>query len=128
MAINNIQKRFLLFLGGCIPSRLFLALTAKYGNIFIKHIIGVITFVIASGFLLIYFGGLRKIGLETGGEKIWWNHLRPVHAGLYYFVSYSIFFGNKDNAWKILIIDLILGLLSFLYFHLSNNNIPKLFE
>lgn len=128
MAINNIQKRFLLFLGGCIPARLFLALTAKYGNTIVKNILGVISFIIASGFLLIYFGGLRKTGLETGGEKIWWNHLRPIHASLYYLFSYNIFFGNKENAWKILIIDVILGFLSFLYFHLSNNNIPKLFE
>lgn len=128
MTINNIQKRFLLFLGGCIPSRLFLALAAKYGNMTIKNILGVLTFLIGSGFLIIYFGGLRKTGLETGGEKIWWNHLRPVHAIFYYLFSYNILFGDKTNAWKILILDVSLGLLSFLYFHLSNNHIPKLFE
>jgi len=128
MGINNIQKRFLLFLGGCIPARLILALTAKYGNSIIKTILGIIAFLIGSGFLIIYFGGLRKTGLETGGEKIWWNHLRPIHAILYYLFSYNILFGDKINAWKILVIDVILGFLSFLYFHLSNNNIPKLFE
>ena len=126
MGINNIQKRFLLFLGGCIPARLILALTAKYGNSIIKTILGIIAFLIGSGFLIIYFGGLRKTGLETGGEKIWWNHLRPIHATLYYYFFYNIFFADAANAWKILLVDVIIGLLSFLQFHFSHNSFSRL--
>lgn len=126
--MNNIQKRFLLFLGGCIPARIGLTLLAKYGNKTITTILGIITILIASGFLLIYFGNLRETGIETGGEKIWWNQLRPVHASIYYFFSYKILFGDRLNAWKLLFIDVIIGFLSFLYFHLSNNNFPKLFN
>lgn len=124
--MNNIQKRFLLFLGGCIPSRLFFVLLAKYGNQTIKKIIGVVAFMIASGFMIIYFGKLRETGIETGGEKIWWNHLRPVHSIIYYLVFYNIFFANPMNAWKLLLIDVLIGLLSFLQFHISNNSFSKL--
>jgi hypothetical protein len=124
--MNKIQKRFLLFLGGCIPTRLAFALLAKYGNITVKKILAIISFIIASGFLIIYFGNLRNTGLETGGEKIWWNKLRPIHALLYYLFFYNIFFINNPNAWVILIVDIMLGLLSFLYFHITNNSFSKL--
>ena len=124
--MNNIQKRFLLFLGGCIPARVSLALIAKYGNSFIQYVLGFIAFTIASGFLIIYFGNLRNTGLETGGEKIWWNSLRPIHALLYYLFSYNIFFGDKNNAWKILMLDVLLGLVSFLYFHITHKSFSKL--
>jgi hypothetical protein len=124
--MNNIQKRFLLFLGGCIPTRLVFILLAKYGNSLIKKFTGLIAFIIACGFLVIYFGHLRQTGLETGGEKIWWNHLRPIHALLYYFFSYNIFFGDSVNAWKILLVDVIIGLASFLQFHYNNGNFSKL--
>jgi len=107
--MNTIQKRFLLFLGGCIPTRLAFALLAKYGNNSVKKILAIISFIIGSGFLIIYFGGLRKTGLETGGEKIWWNQLRPVHALLYYLFFYNVFFINNPNAWVILIVDIKIG-------------------
>jgi hypothetical protein len=124
--MNNIQKRFLLFLGGCIPTRLFFAMMAKYGNVTIKKLLGIIAFMVATGFVFIYFGKLRETGLETGGEKIWWNHLRPIHAVLYYFFFYNVFFADINNAWKILIFDILIGLLSFLHFHLTNNSFSKL--
>jgi hypothetical protein len=124
--MNNTQKRFLLFLGGCIPTRLFFAMMAKYGNVTIKKILGIIAFMIATGFLFIYFGKLRETGLETGGEKIWWNHLRPIHAVLYYFFFYNVFFADINNAWKILIFDILIGLLSFLHFHITHNSFSKL--
>lgn len=126
--MNNIQKRFLLFLGGCIPTRLFFVLLAKYGNSLIKMLMGLVAFMIASGFLIIYFGKLRETGLETGGEKIWWNHLRPIHSLLYYFFSYNIFFGDSTNAWKILLVDVIIGLSSFLHFHYTSGNFSKIFK
>ena len=125
--MNNIQKRFVLFLGGCIPARLFLAYIAKKGNSYMRQSLGVLTFMIASGFLIIYFWNLRQTGVETGGEKIWWNYLRPFHAFMYYYFTYSILFGDKENAWKILIMDTAVGLLSFFSFHLQHNSFSKLF-
>lgn len=124
--MNNIQRRFLYFLGGCIPSRLVFVLLAKYGSVNIKQILGVIAFIIGSGFIIIFLGNLRDTGIETGGEKIWWNYLRPIHSVLYYYFFYNIFFADKINAWKILLLDVTIGLVSFLYFHFSSNNFPKL--
>lgn len=126
--MNNIQKRFLLFLGACIPSRILFVLLARYGNQTIKKIIGIVAFMIASGFMIIYFGKLRETGIETGGEKIWWNHLRPVHATIYYLVFYNIFFADPMKAWKLLLIDVLIGFLSFLQFHISNNSFSKLLK
>ncbi len=117
MTITPLQKRYLLFLGACIPSRLFLVILAKYGTNWIQTLLGLLTFVIASGFLTIYLFGLRKTGVETGGEIIWWNDIRPIHSFLYYWFSWTIFFGNKKTAWKILLGDVILGLFAFLYHH-----------
>ena len=126
--MNNIQKRFLLFLGGCIPTRLFFVLLAKYGNKDIKKFMGAIAFLIASGFLIIYFGKLRESGLETGGEKIWWNDLRPIHALLYYLFFYKIFFSDAQYAWKILLLDVIIGFFAFLTFHYKTGSFQKVFK
>ena len=71
----------------------------------------------AIGFLYIYFTGSRKTGLEVFGEKIWWNDLRPLHSLLYYWFSWTILFGNKKEAWKILLADVLLGWVSFLMHH-----------
>lgn len=112
----NIKNRIFLFLFGCIPVRLFLVFLAKYGDKQIKNILSIITFIIGTGFLTIYFGGFRKTGVETGGNIIWWNDLRPVHAIIYYGFSISNYYGYK-NAWQILLFDVFVGLSSFLIFH-----------
>ena len=118
MTLTPLQKRYALFLGGCIPTRLFFVYLAKYGASWIQTLLGYIAFIIATGFMLIYLFGLRKTGAETGGERIWWNDLRPIHSFLYYWFSYTILFSkNKTDAWKILLADVVLGLLAFLYHH-----------
>ena len=63
--MNTIQKRFLLFLGGCIPARLALVGLAKYlPNKYLPYL-GYITLLMALGFLYLYFTGSRKVGQET---------------------------------------------------------------
>ena len=123
--MNNIQKRFILFLGACIPSRLLFAYFAKNGSIIIKKILALTALVIATGFLFIYISGIRKTGIETGGEIIWWNDLRPLHALLYYSYSISNYYNYKD-AWKLLLLDTVMGLSSFIIFHYRNKDF-KLF-
>lgn len=127
MSNENLTKRFLLFLFGCIPARLFLVFVAKYGDKTIRNILSVITFIIATGFLIIYFGGFRKTGLETGGDKIWWNDLRPIHAILYYSFSIGNYI-NYKNAWQILLFDVFIGLSSFIIFHYRNNDFNKILK
>jgi hypothetical protein len=125
--MNNIQKRFLLFLIGCIGARLSLTYFAKMASESNLQIMGYIALIIATGFTIIYLFNLRETGGEVMGEKIWWNHLRPIHAFLFFLFAYNAINKNKDS-WKILAIDTLIGLVSFLYFHKTENNFQKLFN
>lgn len=123
--MNNIQKRFLLFLCGCIPARLALAYLAKIIPLNYLPFMGYFTLIIAFGFIYIFLTGSRKSGPETFGEKIWWNNLRPIHALLYLIFTYYAF--NKiRSAWIYLLYDVILGLISFLIFHYYNGDFQKI--
>jgi hypothetical protein len=123
--MNNIQKRFLLFLIGCIGVRSLFVLAAKYSNAYYLSLLGYLALLPAIGFSYIYLTGSRKIGAETFGEKIWWNHLRPIHACLYFLFAYNAINGNK-NAYIYLMIDVIIGFVSFITFHYMNNDFEKL--
>ena len=125
--MNNIQKRFLLFLFGCIGTRSLFVLLAKNANTEYLKYMGYLSLLPAIGFIYIYLTGSRKTGGEVFGEKIWWNDLRPIHSLFYFLFAYNAIIGNK-NAWMYLLIDVIIGLLSFLIFHYKNNNFSKLMK
>ena len=114
--MDTLQKRILLFLVGCIGVRLLLVYIAKNINIKLLKYMGYITLIPAFGFIYIYLTGSRKTGPEVFGSKIWWNNLRPIHAILYFLFSYNAIIGNR-NAWIYLLIDVLLGLISFLVYH-----------
>ena len=114
--MNNIQKRFLLFLLGCIGVRSLFVLIAKYINTNYLKYLGYLALLPAIGFIYIYLTGTRKTGPETLGDKIWWNDLRPVHACLYLLFAYNAIIGNKDS-WIYLLADVLIGLISFLLYH-----------
>ena len=116
MNIIQKQKRFLLFLIGCIGTRLILVYIAKNINLQMLKYMGYLTLIPAVGFIYIYLTGTRQTGPEVFGEKIWWNNLRPIHALLYILFSYNAINGNK-NAWIYLFFDVIFGLISFLTYH-----------
>ena len=124
--MNSIQKRFLLFLIGCIGIRTLFVYIAKILPINYLKIMGFIALIPACGFLYIYLTGIRQTGAEVFGEKIWWNDLRPVHALLYFCFAYFAINGNQNIAWKILLVDVIIGLSSFLIHHYKKNNFSKL--
>jgi len=115
--MNIIQKRFLLFLIGCIGLRLLLVYIAKNIDITLLKYMGYLLLLPAIGFIYIYLTGIRKTGAEVFGDKIWWNNLRPIHALLYLLFAYNAINGNR-NAWIFLLIDVLLGLSSFLIYHL----------
>ena len=116
--MNSIlKKRFLLFLVGCIGTRSLLVYIAKNIDITLLKYMGYITLIPAFGFIFIYLTGARKTGAEVFGDKIWWNDLRPIHGILYLLFSYNAINGNK-SAWVFLLIDVLLGLTSFLIYHL----------
>lgn len=125
--MNNIQKRFLLFLFGCIGVRSLFVIIAKNISLNYLPILGYLALLPATGFSYIYLTGSRKIGAETFGEKIWWNDLRPIHAVLYFLFAYNAILG-KRIAWIYLLIDVIFGLISFLLFHYKNGDFPKLIK
>ena len=123
--MNDIQKRFLLFLIGCIGTRTLFVLIAK--NIDVKYLplLGYLALLPAIGFLYIYITGSRKTGAEVFGEKIWWNDLRPLHSFIYFLFAYNAIIGN-NKAWVYLLVDVIIGLFSFLFFHFKNGDFKKL--
>ena len=114
--MNTLQKRFLLFLIGCIGSRIMLVYVAKNIDIKFLKYMGYLLLLPAIGFFYIYLTGIRKTGPEVFGDKIWWNNLRPIHGLLYLLFSYTAINGNK-NAWIFLFIDVFIGLTSFLFYH-----------
>jgi hypothetical protein len=125
--MNNIQKRFLLFLIGCIGIRSLFVVVAK--NLDIKYLkyMGYFALLPAIGFIYIYLTGSRKTGEEVFGDKIWWNNLRPIHSFLYFVFAYNAIIGNK-NAWIYLLADVLIGLISFLLFHYNNGDFLKLIK
>jgi hypothetical protein len=122
----NLQKRFLLFLIGCMGTRFFLVYLAKNISIDYLPYMGYIALIISFGFMFIFLTGSRKTGTEVMGDKIWWNNLRPLHATLYGLFAYFAITKN-NNAWKILLVDVLIGLFSFLTFHYTKGNFSKLF-
>lgn len=123
--MNNIKKRFLLFLFGCIGSRIALTIFIKNQKVNNLPIFGYLGLTISFGFLYIYLTDSRKTGGEVFGDKIWWNELRVVHGLLYLcFSIYSI--KKKNYSWIPLLIDVSIGLISFLFYHYKNNNFIKL--
>ena len=123
--MNNLQKRFLLFLGGCIPSRFALMYLAKsMPNKYLPYL-GYITLLMALGFIYLYFTNTRTVGAETFGQPIWWKNLRIVHGILY--LLFSLFAINHyANAYLFLLYDTFFGLGAFLIYHYSVGDFNKL--
>jgi uncharacterized membrane protein (GlpM family) len=124
--MNTIQKRFFLFIFGCILTRLIITFIVKNLKSKYLQIAGYIALIPAIGFLTIYFLNLRKTGLETFGDKIWWNDIRIIHGILYLLFAYLAINKNRDS-WKILLIDVIFGFIMFLNHHYLIGNFKYLF-
>jgi hypothetical protein len=124
--MNNIQKRFLLFLVGCMGVRFFFVYLAKNINIDYLPYMGYLSLIISFGFMFIFLTGSRKTGPEVNGEKIWWNNLRPIHSILYGLFAYLAITKN-NKAWVVLLVDVLIGLFSFLTFHYNEGNFNKIF-
>ena len=88
---------------------------------------GYLALSISFGFMYIFLTGSRETGAEVFGEKIWWNNLRPLHSLLYFLFAYNAIIGNR-NAWIYLLIDVVIGLISFLIFHYRNGDFSKIIK
>ena len=124
--MNSIQKRFLAFLLLCIPIRLGLVFLSKTINTKFLPYLGYFAIFIALGFAYQYLSGARKRGAETFGAIIWWNHLRPLHSALYFIFAYLAITKNK-LSYVPLLLDVVVGLTSFMYYHYRVNSFKKLF-
>ena len=125
--MNKIQKRFLLFLVGCIGTRVLIAYTAMTIPVKYLPIMGYFSLVPSFGFMHIYLTNTRKKGGEVFGENIWWNHLRPFHSIMYFlFAFYAI--QKKRESWKFLGFDVLVGFIAFIHYHIGQNNFSKLIK
>lgn len=123
--MNTLTKRFFLFLIFCIGFRsLFVYIAREVDPIYLPYL-GYLALLPAIGFIYIYLTGSRTTGVEVFGERIWWNHLRPIHAGLYFLFAYSAI-NNDPNAWVWLLLDVLIGLLSFLVFHYNAGHFSQI--
>jgi hypothetical protein len=123
--MNTLQKRFLLFLIGCIGTRTLFVIFAKNANKLFLKMMGYLALLPAIGFFYLFFTGSRKTGAEVFGDNIWWTNLRPIHGFLYLLFAYNAINGN-NSAWVYLLLDVIIGLFSFLIFHYNNGDFKKL--
>ena len=119
--MNDQNKRLVMFLLGCMGTRLLLVYAAK--NVHNTNLVrlGYTSFLVSAGLLYFYFSGTRTTGPEVLGGKIWWNNLRPVHATLYALFGLNAINGNR-RAWIILLIDLLVGFTGFVYNRLTSND------
>lgn len=122
--MTPLQKRFALFLIGCMGIRIALALFAMQASPSLLRIMGYIALLPALGFTLIYFFDLRKTGAEVFGAPIWWNSLRPVHAILYFLFAYMAI-NERKEAWYVLLADVAIGFAGFVTHHYAAGNFAK---
>lgn len=123
--MNDIQKRFLLFIFGCILMRTIIVIIAKDRQEWLP-VMGYFSMIIAFGFLFIWSTGARQTGPEVFGGKVWWNDVRPIHGLLYLLFGISAIQQNP-NSWIILLADVLIGATGFLNFHYKEGNLSKLF-
>ncbi len=78
--------------------------------------LGALALLPACGFSYIYLTGSRTTGAEVFGERIWWNNIRPVHAGFYF--TFALLALHRDpRAWVVLLLDAMFGLAAFVHHH-----------
>jgi hypothetical protein len=112
-------KRFLMFLIGCMGSRFLLTYVAKTIQPDYLKYISLVTGLIGVSFVYIYFFGSESADKQlewTGDKKVWWNDLRIVHGSLYLLFTYMALTQNKQ-AWLILLVDTLIGLISWTKHH-----------
>lgn len=115
--LSNLHKRFVLFLIGCIGVRAMLTVLAKRINPAYLPYMGYMAMIPVTGWVFIYFLRPRNTGPEVFGGKIWWNQLRPIHAGLYAIFA-ILAIRQSPYAYAPLALDTLLGLGAFLTYHL----------
>lgn len=133
MKLSLTQKRFAMFLIGCIPVRLFfvwLAYNLARNNIKLFKKLAYLLLIPTLGFSIIYFFKLRNTSALIDNNAAWWDYLRPIHSLLYGLTFLMAISNNKEhneNAWIPLLIDVTIGFIAFINFHNKQKSFSKLF-
>jgi hypothetical protein len=106
-----------LFLLGCIPARIGLALIPRYIDIDYVVYWAAVILLIGIGFLYLFFTGKRTSGIETGGKPIWWMRFRIFHGLMYLSAAFYALQKNVSVASNIIFADTAVGLGLFLNHH-----------
>jgi hypothetical protein len=117
--ISTLQKRIMLFLTGCVGTRLAFVYAARQAGPALLEVLGALALLPAAGFFYIYLTGARKTGAEVFGDRIWWNHLRPFHGAMNALFAVMALF-HVPHAWVILLLDVLVGTAAFGHHHASN--------
>lgn len=115
--MTPLERRFALFLLGCVPARLALVLAALVMPMGWLRVLALAAGAMAVAFWVLFLGDWRKTGPETGGAPIWWGLLRPVHGTLWALAAYFAWRGERAHVWRLLLADVVLGLASFGVYH-----------
>lgn len=111
--------RRIAFLVGCMGSRFGLTYLAATASPRVLPWMGAAALVVAAGFATIHVMGWRRTGLEVGGERIWWDALRPVHAALWALFA-VLALASAPRAWTVLLVDTLLGLAAYIARHATH--------
>ena len=114
--MNTLNKRFVYFLGLCIPARIILALIAKYLPLKYLQLMGLFTFIAGCWFIFAYIVKPYSYSKVITSTKVWWRDIRLIHGITYLLFSYLAINRNK-KAWIVLLIDAIIGFLAFFTHH-----------
>ena len=120
---KNVKSRMLIFLVFCIGARFGLAYLAKNISNSYLTVYSLIIGIIGVSFLFLSVTGLRKTGAETGGNPIWWGHLRPIHGILYVLAGGLLFYRHRCWGSQVIVVDTLIGLTAFLLYHLREGDI-----
>lgn len=112
----SLNQRLLLFLIGCIGTRLLFTYIAKTVSSPTLQKMGWVGLVPAIGFIYLFLSNGRQTGTEAGGQ-IWWTELRPLHGCLYLLFALLAIKGRTQTAWIPLAIDVTIGLLAWFIHH-----------
>ena len=102
----------LLFLLGCIPTRLFLVYLSTIIPSDKLKFFGIPLLLVSLGFMFLYFTNERLNAPEAGGVT-WWSNLRIIH-GLLYLAASIYAFQSNPLVWVPLLIDVIFGFVVFI--------------
>ena len=102
----------------CIAARLALAYAATRPKL--KTAVVVFLLSVATAWLAMTFGILKRdTGKEAGGG-IWWKHLRFMHAINYLVAAFYLHRGDRVESAAVLVADVAVG--SFLRYRHRNKN------